>query len=159
MIFPQIIAPDTGINLMYHVEKMFYEGKIMEYTEQAIRLDLEMALAQVRTTIKADCAIALLKVFNGIFAFEVIVGEQHGETEWDYPILPDNEPVPVRAVLYKGIGGAEVEEEMMWYPDPVWVDISLEDYWTEKAASMVRLFFEQNPEYHKAIQYGMDNRE
>jgi hypothetical protein len=122
----------------------------VEYTENSIRLDLEMTLATVRATIQADCTIALMNVVDGLFRFEVIVGERDIQTDWEYTDA-SGKTITVRAVLYKGIGGAEIEDDVMFYPEPNRAEVSLDDYWTERANSMARLFFEQNPEYQQAI--------
>jgi hypothetical protein len=126
----------------------------MDYRlEQQIRLDLEMALAQVRATIKADCRMTEVNVRQDLFFVRLTVGEYQGLKDWQYPVQSeDADPfLPAGEVdlidVFAFDMTVKTELEMYLQGDQILIGQS----WTLIAEQIVNAFFEENPEYQQAI--------
>lgn len=113
--------------------------------EQQIRLDLEMALAQVRATIKADCHIHFIDI-DGDSAWVVLGGDLN--EAWYYA-----ETVLVRPVLSRMVGFRDCKEinGVLYSEHPKGFSISVDQLWVNITERFVKEFFKANPEYRQAI--------
>lgn len=110
--------------------------------EKRIRSDLEVALAQVRKNIQADCRILYLEATEfGELVVDVAVGENCGLQEWDYPL--QDHLVPVATIRYY----IDCELEMYLSEE----EEVIKTYWSGVVNELTTLFFERNPEYKIAI--------
>ena len=111
--------------------------------DRQLRLDLELALAQVRVNIQADCRVLDFGVTEQGFAVVLTVGENNGSGDWLYhrDIL-DGRDIPVCAV---GVGiSAEWEAYATQY--------RVEDFWAQHVEEITTEFFKRNPEYQRALE-------
>lgn len=113
--------------------------------EQQIRLDLELALAQIRTTIQADCHLVKLafnhdaQTFGGV----VLAGEKFGLKQWQYTEGYFAARIDVQAIKLDFTGDTlrYLKEDQN----------AIENYWMGFTDDLINFFFNVNPDYREAI--------
>lgn len=125
----------------------------MNDIEKQIRLDLEMALAQVQATIKAECRVTKFQVLSDSFFVRMVVGENYGLARWDYPVESNNAHTVspagrVRLIPVQSFELAINTDLKMYRFDehPL-----IEQTWNQMVVQIVNRFFHENPEYRLAI--------